>query len=685
MNTPPGKNPKTPSNSRKDTPPNSATPSTLGIEGESSPILQSTSQMSPVTEREDSEPPTSKGTQARSPIVEATPSRQPNRESVHNGSSTTEGVDGRSPIPAGTPDPLPISAADVRLAQAGGQKSKNTSPHESSEDSTANSMLPGHKQVTGTASPTAPEHERASDTDTDTAGNTSHKQPTGLNQSAAPKHTHASGTAYPAEPGHKRITGTGINRLGTSNLERASDTDTDTASDTAQYPIAGDAQVLTYIVLDDDPTGTQSVADLPVLTAWTKEDFRWGLEQGTQAIYVMTNSRSLSAEDAARVNREVVTSALEAAEELGQEVAFVSRSDSTLRGHYPLEPDTIANCLPHPIDGVLIVPAFPDAGRITVYGTHYARDAQGQYVRVGETEFARDATFGFKSSTLPEWVAEKSQGRFSPEDVLGLNLDLLRGETSALVKVLLGAKSGQPIAVDATCEEDLRALSLGLIEAERAGKRFIYRVGPPFVRARIGQEPREPLTGETRRTTGNTRTDLAPFGLVVVGSHVDLTTRQLNFLRETQHPTELEIEVAKVLDEDACAAYLRNLAQAAAAGLEANTVVVRTSRVLVKGSSADDSLRIARAVSAAVVSVVNQVLKLKPPKFVIAKGGITSSDVASKGLEIRRAWVLGPMLPGIVSAWAAAEGPARDLPYIVFAGNVGDETSLAEVVAKLQA
>jgi uncharacterized protein YgbK (DUF1537 family) len=88
-------------------------------------------------------------------------------------------------------------------------------------------------------------------------------------------------------------------------------------------------------------------------------------------------------------------------------------------------------------------------------------------------------------------------------------------------------------------------------------------------------------------------------------------------------------------------------------------------------------------VSAAVVAVVNRTLKTFPPRFVIAKGGITSSDVAAHGLEIRHAIVRGPMLPGIVSLWEPVDGPAKGIPYIVFAGNVGDDESLAQVTSKL--
>lgn len=167
-----------------------------------------------------------------------------------------------------------------------------------------------------------------------------------------------------------------------------------------------------------------------------------------------------------------------------------------------------------------------------------------------------------------------------------------------------------------------------------------------------------------------------------VGSHVALTTRQLDQLRERRAPVEFEIDVAKVLSDQATD-YLDGIVQAVSDALQQGNVVVRTSRTLVKGVDGADSLRIARAVSDAVVSVVREVLRRTPPRFVIAKGGITSSDVAARGLEIERAIVRGPMLPGIVSLWEPILGPARGIPYIVFAGNVGDEQSLADVADKL--
>ena len=438
------------------------------------------------------------------------------------------------------------------------------------------------------------------------------------------------------------------------------------------------------VVLDDDPTGTQSVADLPVLTRWEVDDLRWALEQGAPAFYVLTNTRSLDPADAEQRNREVVANALAAAEEVGARLGFVSRSDSTLRGHYPLEPTVIADVLEHrsglATDAVVIVPAFPDAGRITIGGVHYTRGPDGTVVPVAETEFARDATFGFSSSALAAYVEEKSAGRFAAADVIGLDLNLVRGPADTLADALDGATGSTPVVVDIVTENDLRSLALGLAESERRGKSLLYRVGPPFVRGRIGQEVRAPLSTEEAYAG----TVPAPSGgLVVVGSHVGLTTRQLGVLTAEHPASVVEIAVEPLLSPTAAAVELDRVVSSVTSALLQGDVVVHTSRLLVKRNDAGESLRIARTVSAAVVEVVRRTLAERPPRFVVAKGGITSSDVAAFGLEIRRAIVRGPMLPGIVSLWQPVDGPAQGIPYVVFAGNVGDDHSLLDVVRVL--
>jgi uncharacterized protein YgbK (DUF1537 family) len=456
------------------------------------------------------------------------------------------------------------------------------------------------------------------------------------------------------------------------------------------------------VVLDDDPTGTQSVSGLPVLTQWLETDFDWAFAEKAPAVYVLTNTRSLMPDDAAERNREIVTNALASASRSATTLRFASRSDSTLRGHFPLETDAIAETLARTndesVDGVVIVPAFPEAGRVTIGGTHYMR-SNGRLVPIAETEFASDATFGYSVSRLDEWVEEKTGGCVPRDSVVVLDLSIIRAGADGIADAISAVRDSTPIVADAVTENDLRLLSLGLLEAERRGKRLLYRVGPPFMRARIGQEQHAPLTadeifaadrigsGDNIRPAGNT-TDAAlqPGGLIVVGSHVGLTSRQLDRLRSDRPGTAtFEIDVGAVVDPHRRDEHLGDVVERVTAALSHGDVIVNTSRLLVRTDDPDESLDISRRVSAAVVQVVQRTLDRIRPRFVIAKGGITSSDVAAHGPGIRHAIVRGPMLPGIVSLWQSVDGPAVGIPYVVFAGNVGDDLSLSAVVDTLSA
>lgn len=460
----------------------------------------------------------------------------------------------------------------------------------------------------------------------------------------------------------------------------------DVPVDPTEVAAANAASPSVLIVLDDDPTGTQSVHGLPVLTHWTVDDLAWAMRSRPPAVYVMTNTRSLDEAETAARNSAIVRSAIAAAAPLGLAVRFVSRGDSTLRGHFPLETDVLAQTLVETtgdaVDGVVIVPAFPDAGRVTIGGVHFMRSGDA-LTPVAETEFARDATFGYEHSELASWVEEKSGGRVPAARVIVLDLGIIRAGATAIADAIAGASDRTPIVADAVTEDDLRLLALGLIEAESRGANLLYRVGPPFVRARIGQAQRAPLTAADVFAD---RTPSTGGGLIVVGSHVGLTTRQLERLRAAQpEATTIELSVERIAGRGDADRHLTEVAERIARRLVDGNVILHTSRTLVKTDDPAESLEIARRVSAAVVAVVQRTIAAHAPRFVVAKGGITSSDVATLGLGIRHAIVRGPMLPGIVSLWEPVDGPAAGIPYVVFAGNVGDDDSLAEVVATLTA
>ena len=440
------------------------------------------------------------------------------------------------------------------------------------------------------------------------------------------------------------------------------------------------AQADPVVWLDDDPTGTQAVHDLPVLTSWSQEDIAWAIGKRRPGFFVLTNTRSLDPVQAAKRVREVVENCLAAAQNAGVNLIFASRGDSTLRSNFPAETDAVAEVLArHGLvpDGLLLAPAFPSAGRVTVDGVHYARSRSG-LLPVAETEYARDATFGYTSSDLAAWAREKTQ---RPLDVVRLPRRQEAPDDATLDRVFSSARTEhgeRVVVVDAEDDDDLRAAVFPLLRAERAGLRFVYQVGPAFVGARSGQRE-APLVDDDQLDRLLHR---SAHGLVVVGSHVDRTTRQLRVLTEARDVATVELDANLVLDRPD--EHVAEVVEATVSALRHGPTVLTTSRELVCGNDGEASLRIARQVSDWLCRAVEQVVTRQRPSYLIAKGGITSSQVATDALGIRRAWIVGTMLPGLISLWRAEDGPATGLPYVVFAGNVGEDDALLRVVDRLE-
>jgi uncharacterized protein YgbK (DUF1537 family) len=441
------------------------------------------------------------------------------------------------------------------------------------------------------------------------------------------------------------------------------------------------------VVIDDDPTGTQSVANVPIVTQWTVSDLRWALTQPTTALFVLTNSRSRSVDDARQINREIVTNLAEAATGLEVDVSIISRSDSTLRGHFPAEPDAISEMWErqtgHRVDVILFCPAYPEAGRVTIDDVHWVTEG-GVRVPVGETEFARDATFGFIHSNLKEWIEERSSGRWPARLVDSISLKDIRAEGPSLVaQKLMAHDDGAPVVVNAADPSDLDVVAMGVLIAESKGSTVLCRTGPSFVRARAGLSSRLPLSpAELRQATGQ---GLSDHGLLVVGSHVQMTTDQMRHVLQLGGFVEVEAEVPTLLDPTRANAAIEAATMAVVGGLRRGDVLLRTSRHLITGSTPGESLSISRSVAKSLAGIVAAAVKQARPRWVIGKGGITASDIATTGLGFRRAWVLGQVLPGRVSVWTPALDRDHNQPLcVIFPGNVGDVHSLTEVVERLR-
>lgn len=430
------------------------------------------------------------------------------------------------------------------------------------------------------------------------------------------------------------------------------------------------------IVLDDDPTGSQTVHSCLLLTRWDVATLREAILDASPLFFVLTNTRGMAAKPAAEITREVCKSLKVALAELKQKgrdinPILVSRSDSTLRGHYPVETDVITEEL-GPFDAHFLVPAFFEGGRITRDSVHYLM-VEGKPVPVHETEFARDSVFGYRHSYLPDYVEEKTAGRIKAGQVERFVLADVRGDNLPRLMKLQGNVCG---VVDAETQQDLNRFAEQLQAAAAAGKRFLFRSAASLLTA-LARLPVQPVAAQ----------DMAKYvrggkpGAVIVGSHVKKTTLQLEQLLKMPGIAAIEVNVEKLAAQrDAILADI--VARCETAHASGLTPVVFTSRVEI--SFADQATRLAFGdmVSAFLMDVVRNLPKSLG--FLISKGGITSNDVLSSGLALRTSRVVGQILPGCSVVRCPADHPRYpDLPVVIFPGNVGDEQALATAYGRL--
>lgn len=458
-------------------------------------------------------------------------------------------------------------------------------------------------------------------------------------------------------------------------------TDTDKAEVLLSQAMEGFHKKL--VVLDDDPTGVQTVHDVSVYTDWEEESIRKGFEEKEAMFFILTNSRSFSVEETTKVHQDIAARVAKVARELGQDFMIISRGDSTLRGHYPLETQLLADDLTKNegvvIDGEIICPFFPEGGRYTMDNIHYVKE-QDNLVPAGMTEFAKDKTFGYKSSDLTEYVEEKTEGKYHKEDCITIFLDELNALDVQGVKVkLMTAKDMAKIIVNAVSYADLKVFCAALVLAMKEGKHYMARTAAAFtkVMGRISDQPllgREQLEGDTRNG-----------GIVLIGSHVKKTTDQLNCLKELDGQVDfMEFQVNTVFEENGLEKEVEKTVKAAEEKiLSGRTVVIYTSRQLLapENMTPEEKLHISVKISNAVTSIIGK-LSVKP-KFIIAKGGITSSDVGTKALRVKKARVMGQVKKGIPVWMTGEESKFPGMPYIIFPGNVGEVSTLKEIVEEL--
>ena len=458
------------------------------------------------------------------------------------------------------------------------------------------------------------------------------------------------------------------------------------------------AERLKVIVLDDDPTGSQTVHSCPLLLRWDPGTLRRGLAHPSPLLFVLANTRALGPLEARQRVVEIcralkpLLAAAEAAGEIDRWL-IVSRGDSTLRGHFPLEIEAIEQEL-GPFDATLLAPAFLPGGRTTVDGVHLLH---GEPVHT--TPFARDRLFGYGTSHLPAWVEEKTGGRISAAAVHHLSLADLEAEAQALQHQLAELPAGAMVVVDAQEPGHLEALGRAvraLSDPEAAGpwqrpRRFLFQSAASLLNG-LAPIPPQPLAASgLARLRRQGAAGLPLPGLVLVGSHVPLADAQLAVLLETPACVGVEIPVAKVArvvegpaPQELLASlecqWLSELQAVLAAGA---TPVLFTSRGELHCASAAQRRRLGTALAGLMARLAAQLA----PKlgYVISKGGITSHTLLADGLGARAVELQGQLLPGLSLVLTPADAPVPALPVLTFPGNLGEAQTLRQAWELLQA
>lgn len=437
------------------------------------------------------------------------------------------------------------------------------------------------------------------------------------------------------------------------------------------------------IVLDDDPTGVQTVHDISVYTNWDEQSIRQGFEEKERLFYILTNSRGMTASQTEHVHRSIARTIAKVARELGKDFFIISRSDSTLRGHYPLETQVLRQELEQetgkPIDGEILCPFFKEGGRFTIGNVHYVKYGD-QLVPAAETEFAKDPTFGYRSSDLRDYIEEKTKGAFHREDVTCISLDDLRSLNFEGIEAQLSRVSNfNKVIVNAIDSVDIKIFTIALYHVLDRGKRFMFRTAAALVKEMGGISDQPLLTRAQMISSENPNG-----GVIIIGSHTHKTTQQLEALKELKQIRFIEFNSDLVLDPDRFKRETERVTEEIEETIRSGqTAAAYTRRQLltVENDTKEKALLRSIQISNAVQALVGNLKTV--PSFVIAKGGITSSDIGTKALKVRRARVMGQIQPGIPVWQTGPESRFPGIPYVIFPGNVGDTSTLRDAAAIL--
>jgi len=438
------------------------------------------------------------------------------------------------------------------------------------------------------------------------------------------------------------------------------------------------------IIFDDDPTGSQTVYGCPLLLNWDEKSLEKAFKEPSNLIFILANTRSLSSALADKKIREICLALKKFFVRKGyskDNYFYISRGDSTLRGHGVLEPATLAEEL-GPFHATFHIPAFLEGGRTTENGIHYLNG-----IPVHMTDFGRDQLFGFTTSNLAKWIEEKSCGIIQVHNILHLDIKKLdmaldnEDGFQSLVNFLSQLENNISVIVDAKLPDHLDILSkaIKIISHE---KRFIFRTAASFINSLSGLLPNPKSTAElVSLKSKNIDCKYKP-GLIMVGSHVQLATDQLEILLTDNSCEGLEIPVRKLAGILAFEKYqelILDLESSLLLKIEGmldrkKVPVLYTTREEMQFSSNLERMNFGLELAGFMAILVGKITNKLG--YIISKGGITTQLLLQKGLKLNQVNLKGQILPGLSIVQSISD--ENNLPVITFPGNLGNDQTLLE-------
>ena len=437
-----------------------------------------------------------------------------------------------------------------------------------------------------------------------------------------------------------------------------------------------------FVVIDDDPTGSQTVQDCLLLLKWDCSTLIKGFQSKSNLFFILANTRSLSENDAKLVIEEICKNleTVIASEAYEEEIIFISRGDSTLRGHNFLEPSTINSCL-GPFDATFHIPAFIEGKRLTINGSHFVDNKP-----IGQTIFARDKNFGFETSNVKNLLFEKSKSQINFEDIQNLllsDIEILNDEENNIVfKKLKNLKNNKHVIVDAENYSQLKKFSL-IIKKLTKQRKFLFRTAASFISSI--SEKKSVSQAETFFSNLRIKDKDKIFlpGLIIVGSYVELSTIQLENLLEISNCNPIELDVFEFFKINSFEnnhkqrnlfknKFLKEIRFSFEKG---KTPVLFTSR---KFMSLDysEQFNFYNSLASFIAELVAD-LKYEIG-YLISKGGITTNLILSNGLNADYVYLEGQILTGISVVTCNLKNGEK-LPIVTHPGNIGTKDSLVNI------